>query len=190
MSTFLIIFLVLSLIGGLMSRSNGRVEVKESKKAVFTRSEEPVLNKEEFKAMILEKASDKLYAYNNGVLMIKLCQEYFHKYGWDVVILEIVITSLASYKKFDDAYKYANILCNDELSYMWGFFFKAEICWYMGQISEGNRFFLISVKDYGMDQEYVNSRKRELTCEVIPNPGDRHALEEEKKKLSHLHYLK
>jgi hypothetical protein len=192
MSTFLIIFLVLSLIGGLMSRSSGRVEIKEPQKPAYKRKEEPVysetedstLNKQELKAMILEKANDKLYAYNNGHLMIKLCQDYFHRFGWDVVILEIIITSLASYKRFDEANKYANILCRDELSEMWGLFFKAEICWYKGQIFEGNRLFRISVEQFGMDQEYVNTRKKELLGEVKPlEIRDKNALDDEKKYL-------
>jgi uncharacterized protein YneF (UPF0154 family) len=183
MSTFLIIFLVLSLIGGLMSRSSGRVEVKESKRAVDPRIKEPPLNKQELKAMILKKGSDKLYAYNNGNQMIELCQEYFNHFGWDVGILEIIITALASYKRFDEAYKYADILCRDDLNYMWGFFFKAEICWYKGQIRDGNRFFLISVEQWEMDQEYVDTRKRELMWEVTPLPTDRYFLDEERKRL-------
>lgn len=183
MSTFLIIFLVISLIGGLMSRSSGRVEVKESKKPVFANKVEPALNKEEFKERIVNKASDTLYAYNNGNLMIKLCQDYFHRFGWDVVILEIIITALVTYKRFDEAFAYANFLCCNELSYMWGFFFKAEICWYKGQISEGNRFFRISVNQWGMDEQYVNTRKKELMWEVTANPADRYVLDEERRRL-------
>lgn len=187
MSTFLIIVAIVSLLGGLMSRSNGRVYItdekkeKEQKNEKFRRHENVGLNKTDLRNLIINEASDKINAYRNTTKLVKLCQNYFNNYGWDVQILEVIINALATDKKFEEAYKYANILCCDELSYKWGFFLKGEICWYKGEIFEGSRFFSIAVAQWEMDEKYVKLRKKELIPYVRPkDERDRRKLAEEK----------
>ena len=181
MSTFLIIVAVVALIGGLMSRGNGKVIITEENREKIRRPEYAELNKEGLLNLIIREASDKMNAYQNTKKLVTLCQHYFHNYGWDVQIIEVIINALVTDKKFDEAQKYANFLCADNLSYKWGFFIKGEICWYKGEIYEGSRFFSIAISQWGMEKEYVESRKRELLPYLIPkDERDKRKLAEEK----------
>jgi hypothetical protein len=183
MSTFLIIVAIISLLGGLMSRSNGRVYITDEnkEKVKVRRPEYAKPNKSDLRNLIINEASDKMNAYQNTTKLVKLCQNYFNNYGWDVQLLEVIINAFVTDKKFDEAYKYASILCSNKLSYKWGFFLKGEICWYKGEIFEGSRFFSIAVTQWGMDEEYVKLRKKELIPYVKPrDERDRRKLAEEK----------
>lgn len=181
MSTFLIIVLIIALILGMLSRTKPTIEITDKNRHLIIKPVHSDLNKAELKTLIISQASDKEYAYNNSKKIVKLCQQYFHHFGWDLTILEFIISAFSTDKNFKEAYRYANIVCT-EVDYKWGFFFKGEVCWYKGDIYEGSRFFYLS-STRQMDKNFINSRKKELLPYVTTNTRiDKEQLEMEKKE--------
>lgn len=171
MSTFIIIILILALVARIMSRTSPTIVKTEKNKHLFSETKITSLNENELKNLIINKANDKQNAYINSKKIVTLCKKYFHNYGWDITVLEIIITALSTDKKFDESHNYANVLIDEKISYKWGYFFKGELKWYSGNIIEGNEFFEKSIKN-GMNRDMIDSRKKELLFEIKPNSRD------------------
>jgi hypothetical protein len=78
-----------------------------------------------------------------------------------------MITALSTNKNFQQAHYYADVLIDENISKIWGYFFKGEIYWYDGRIVTGDKMFKKSM-DFGMDKSVIYKRKKELIPYIKP----------------------